>query len=98
MHSMFQNLNHSFVHAMGVKIYNHNFRYDRDLLDDSDYDALSEGDRAAAEALMRKRDREEGRADGRMRRGLLVICFSAIFTQKFEVRHLLLSECLKSKL
>ena len=25
-------------------------RYDRDLLDDDDYDALSEGDRAAAEA------------------------------------------------
>ena len=47
-------------------------RYDRDLLDDDDYDALSEGDRAAAEAAMRKRDREEGRMDGRMRRGLLV--------------------------
>jgi hypothetical protein len=41
-------------------------------LDDSDYEGMSEGERAAAEALMRKRDREEGRLDGRMRRGLLV--------------------------
>merc|ERR1712018_499875 len=37
-----------------------------------DYDMMSEGDRAAAEAALRKRDRDEGRrADGRMRRGLL---------------------------
>ncbi len=36
-------------------------RYDRDGLDDSDYEAMSEGERAAAEAIMRKRDREEGR-------------------------------------
>ena len=42
------------------------------MLDDSDYDGMSEGERAAAEAMMRKRDREEGRMDGRMRRGLLV--------------------------
>ncbi len=41
-------------------------------MDDSDYEGMSEGERAAAEALMRKRDREEGRLDGRMRRGLLV--------------------------
>ena len=47
-------------------------RYDPNLLDDSDYDGMSEGERAAAEAMMRKRDREEGRMDGRMRRGLLV--------------------------
>ena len=47
-------------------------RYDRELLDEEDYDMMSEGDRAAAEAVLRKRDREEGRrADGRMRRGLL---------------------------
>ena len=47
-------------------------RYDRELLDEDDYDMMSEGDRAAAEAALRKRDREEGRrADGRMRRGLL---------------------------
>lgn len=32
---------------------------------------LSEGDRVAAEAQMRKRDRDEGRVTGRMRRGLL---------------------------
>jgi hypothetical protein len=42
------------------------------MLDDSDYEGMSEGERAAAEAIMRKRDREEGRMDGRMRRGLLV--------------------------
>merc|ERR1711983_505882 len=47
-------------------------RYDGDVLDDEDYDMMSEGDRAAAEAALRKRDRDEGRrADGRMRRGLL---------------------------
>lgn len=47
-------------------------RYDRDLLDEDDYDMMSESDRAAAEAALRKRDRDEGRrADGRMRRGLL---------------------------
>merc|ERR1719210_2536890 len=42
-----------------------------DLLDEEEYEALSEGERQAAEALMRKRDREEGRGEGRMRRGLL---------------------------
>lgn len=45
--------------------------YDRENLDDSEYSVLSEGDRAAAEAQMRKRDREEGRATGGMRRGFL---------------------------
>ena len=47
------------------------FRYERELMDDDDYDDMSEGDRAAAEAELRRRDREEGRLDGRMRRGLL---------------------------
>ena len=47
-------------------------RYERELLDEDDYDMMSESDRAAAEAALRKRDRDEGRrADGRMRRGLL---------------------------
>merc|ERR1712141_137329 len=46
-------------------------RYERELMDDDDYDDMSEGDRAAAEAELRRRDREEGRLDGRMRRGLL---------------------------
>nr|XP_053629692.1 DNA replication licensing factor mcm2-like [Cherax quadricarinatus] len=45
--------------------------YDRDNLDDSEYSMMSEGDRAAAEAQMRVRDRDEGRITGRMRRGLL---------------------------
>lgn len=45
--------------------------YDPNVLDDEDYDLLSETDRAAAEATMRQRDREEGRVTGRMRRGLL---------------------------
>lgn len=47
-------------------------RFDPDMLDEDDYDALSETDRQAAEAAMRRRDREEGRGQGgRMRRGLL---------------------------
>merc|ERR1712088_40502 len=47
-------------------------RYDRELLDEDDYNMMSEADRAAAEAALRQRDRAEGRrADGRMRRGLL---------------------------
>ncbi|XP_066943700.1 DNA replication licensing factor mcm2 isoform X2 [Macrobrachium rosenbergii] len=45
--------------------------YDRDNLDDSEYSMMSEGDRVAAETQMRKRDRDEGRLTGRMRRGLL---------------------------
>lgn len=45
--------------------------YDRDNLDDSEYSMLSEGDRVAAEAHMRKRDRDEGRPAGGMRRGFL---------------------------
>ena len=47
-------------------------RYDPNILDEGDYDMMSEADRAAAEAAMRKRDRDLGvPADGRMRRGLL---------------------------
>jgi len=45
--------------------------FDPRLLDEEEYDNLSMEDRMAAEALMRKRDREEGRGEGRMRRGLL---------------------------
>lgn len=45
--------------------------YDQDNLDDSEYSMISEGDRAAAEGAMRKRDRDEGLVTGRMRRGLL---------------------------
>jgi DNA replication licensing factor MCM2 len=46
-------------------------RFDPDMLDEDEFDALSETDRQAAEAAMRRRDREEGRGEGRMRRGLL---------------------------
>jgi len=46
-------------------------RFDPNLLDEEEYEALSEGERQAAEASMRKRDRAEGRHEGRMRRGLL---------------------------
>ena len=35
-------------------------RYDPNLMDDEDYSELSQGDRAAAEAEMRKRDRAAG--------------------------------------
>ena len=46
-------------------------QFDPQLLDEEEYENLSMDERAAAEALMRKRDREEGRGEGRMRRGLL---------------------------
>jgi len=46
-------------------------RYDPAAIDDDDFDLMSEGDRAVAEAQMRRRDKEEGRVTGRMRRGLL---------------------------
>ena len=36
-------------------------RYDPNILDEDDYDMMSESDRAAAEASMRKRDRELGK-------------------------------------
>lgn len=49
----------------------HLFRFDPEMLDDDEYEALTEGDRQAAEALMRARDRAEGRGEGRLRRGLL---------------------------
>jgi len=46
-------------------------RYDQRVLDDnSEFSMMSEGDRRAAEEEMRRRDREEGRAPGGMRRGL----------------------------
>jgi DNA replication licensing factor MCM2 len=35
-------------------------RYDTDVLDDEEYDNISQTERAAAEAAMRRRDREEG--------------------------------------
>lgn len=36
-------------------------RYDAEDLDDGDYDAMSVGDRVAAEQELQRRDREEGR-------------------------------------
>lgn len=45
--------------------------YDPQMLDDSEYSALSETDRRAVEEQLRQRDRAEGRVAGRMRRGLL---------------------------
>ena len=49
-------------------------RYDPGMLDDdpdNDLGPMSESDRAAAEAALRRRDREEGRRVRGMRRGLL---------------------------
>lgn len=46
-------------------------RYEPDMLDDSDVESMSMSGRLSAEAAMRRRDREEGRDVGRMRRGLL---------------------------
>lgn len=45
--------------------------YDREGLDQETYDAMSPGARAAAERELRKRDRQEALASGRMRPGLL---------------------------
>lgn len=45
--------------------------YDPQMLDDSEYSALSESDRRAVEEQLRQRDRAEGRVAGRMRKGLL---------------------------
>jgi len=46
-------------------------RFDPELLDDDEFEALTEGERQEAEAMMRQRDRAEGRDEGRLRRGLL---------------------------
>jgi hypothetical protein len=35
-------------------------RYDPDVLDEEEYDDISQAERAAAEVAMRRRDREEG--------------------------------------
>lgn len=45
--------------------------YDPQMLDDSEYSAMSETERRAVEDELRQRDRAEGRVPGRMRRGLL---------------------------
>ncbi len=45
--------------------------YDRGVLDEEDYDEMAPEERAEAERLMRKRDRDEAVATGRMRPGLL---------------------------
>jgi len=45
--------------------------FDPDMLDDDEYEGLTEGERQEAEAIMRQRDRVEGRGEGRLRRGLL---------------------------
>ncbi|XP_031573704.1 DNA replication licensing factor mcm2-like [Actinia tenebrosa] len=45
--------------------------YDPAALDDEDYDELAPDQRAAAERAMRKRDRDEAAATGRLRRGIL---------------------------
>ena len=56
-------------------------RYDQRGLDEnSDFSAMSEGDRRAAEEEMRRRDREEGRVPGGMRRGL------EMFGGKYQTR------------
>lgn len=46
-------------------------QFDENLLDEEEYENMDMEERAAVEAMMRKRDREEGRGEGRMRRGLL---------------------------
>ena len=46
-------------------------KFDIKDLDEGDYDAMSPATRARAEEAMRKRDRSDALATGRMRRGLL---------------------------
>lgn len=46
-------------------------RYDANVMDDEDYEGMTMEERQAAEAELRRRDRERGIASGRMRRGLL---------------------------
>lgn len=53
--------------------------YDANILDEGDYDMLSETGRQEAEAEMRRRDREDGRTAGRMRKGLLYGKFFEIY-------------------
>lgn len=45
--------------------------YDRAHMDDEDYEGMDIDERMAAEAELKRRDRERGIAAGRMRRGLL---------------------------
>lgn len=45
--------------------------YEEGNLDEADYDEMSPSTRAAAEKELRKRDRQEALASGRMRPGLL---------------------------
>ncbi|KAG1671758.1 DNA replication licensing factor mcm2 [Nymphon striatum] len=58
--------------------------YDPNLLDEEDYDMLSESGRQAAEADMRRRDKDEGRIAGRMRKGLLYALVFFFFDQMIE--------------
>ena len=60
-------------------------QFDPNLLDEDEYENMSMDERAAAEALMRKRDREEGRGEGRMRRGLLYDDVSYDFLNNFKL-------------
>ncbi|XP_067934703.1 DNA replication licensing factor mcm2-like [Watersipora subatra] len=46
-------------------------RYDTEIMDDEDYEGMTAEERLAAEAALKRRDRERGIAAGRMRRGLL---------------------------
>ena len=48
------------MHKKIIQFSMFSFRYERGLMDDDEYDDMSEGDRAAAEAELRRRDREEG--------------------------------------
>lgn len=55
--------------------------YDPAALDDEEYDALDPEQRAAAERAMRKRDRDEAAATGRLRRGILYgMCHTLFFS------------------
>ena len=59
------------MHSRDYRSIPHLDTYDGEGLDQADYDAMSPGARAAAEIELRKRDRQDALASGRMRPGLL---------------------------
>ena len=72
--------------------------YDPTALDDEDYDELDPEARQEAERQMRKRDREDAAARGRLHRGLLygiLCCFLCLLNIFNWIIFFLTTNCLK---
>jgi hypothetical protein len=72
-------------------------RYDAAQMDDEQYSDLSMSERLAAERELRKRDREEGTATGRMRPGILYgekQCLKPLKNSKQTAQHTILTNYL----